>query len=267
MTNVVKISTGAGILTVLQDGTDCLPMAMFLNVRQPAAENVTIPINAFLYQTAGRNVLIDSGLGPSSDAGHLQQLLAAANVSPAQIDTVFCTHLHPDHIGGLLDDGACVFANAQLYLHREEVAFWGADALYAAAPAPFKAVIDGARAVLAGYASRIVLFEDGAEIAPEAFVMHLPGHTPGHSGLQLGPVGHAQVMLWADIVHASTLQLAQVDVGVVFDADPGQAQATRRAILQRVADSDILLAGGHLPGIGRIERTAEGYRFAPLPQN
>jgi glyoxylase-like metal-dependent hydrolase (beta-lactamase superfamily II) len=228
---------------------------------------VTIPINAFLYQVAGRNVLIDSGLGGSLDAGKLQQLLAAAKVSPMQIDTVFCTHLHPDHIGGLLAGGACVFANAQLYLHKAEAAFWQADALYAAAPAPFRVVIDGARAVLAAYANRIVLFEDGAEIAPEAFAVHLPGHTPGHSGLQFGPAGNAQLLLWADIVHASALQLAHTDVGIVFDADPAQAMAPRRLILQRVADSGLLLAGGHLPGIGRIERADGGYRFAPLTQS
>ncbi len=272
MSKLPQCAAGDGILTVLCDGTDRLPVDLLLNLdRENATPYLTqvqdgmieIPINAFLYQTAGRNILIDGGgAGLNPGLGALPRHLDALGLAADQIDTLYCTHLHPDHTGGLLQDGAPVFTRATMRMHHAEPDFWQDATLYENAPAEFRAVIDGARAVLDAYAGQIEVFSDGDEIAPDAVAVHLPGHTPGHCGLRLGTAA-TELLVWADIVHVAALQLALPDTSIVFDADPALAAATRKRLLDQVADTGLRIAGGHLPGVGRIERDPHGYVFQP----
>lgn len=269
MRKPLQFDIGKGKLTLLLDGTDRLPCELFNPIpaaaKNPASsqeENtIEIPINAFLYQVNGRNILIDAGgkdLAPT--LGDVPDLLAELAINPEEIDTIFCTHLHPDHIGGLLQEGAPVFPNAKMRIHRQEVDFWTRPEVRENAPPPFQALIDGACAVVAAYSDQIQTFEDGAEIAPDAIAVHLPGHTPGHSGLRIGPT-ETGVLIWADIVHAAALQLSAPDTSILFDVDPELAALTRRKLLDQIADTDLRIVGGHLPGLGKIQRAAEGYLF------
>lgn len=209
-------------------------------------------LNAFVIETAGRTVLVDAGVaGRMGDrTGRVPDNLAAAGFAPGDIDTVFVTHLHPDHIAGLLDGGGARFSDATLRVHRADRDHFAGD--------------DLPDAVLAAY--EVETFAAGIDIAPGLRALPLPGHTPGHSGLEIAD-GDATLLLWTDIVHIAPVQLANPDVGTTFDVDPDQARATRKALLDRVSADATPVLGSHVtfPGAGVIERLAGGFALRPLP--
>jgi glyoxylase-like metal-dependent hydrolase (beta-lactamase superfamily II) len=208
--------------------------------------------NAFVILAPGQTpVLVDCGGGHLDPMfGGLIPALRAEGLTPADIGTLFLTHLHADHCGGALDrDGAPVFPTARVLLHRAEAAHW------AGAETP------GGRFLVA-YQSRITPCDDGAGIAPGVTLWPLPGHTPGHSGLLIG----TDAALAGDIIHAETLQLADPAIGTRYDVDPDRARLTRRAALNRLASEGRVWGGGHILWPAPLTRiTAAGAGFARQP--
>ncbi|WP_153769667.1 MBL fold metallo-hydrolase [Labrenzia sp. CE80] len=226
-----------------------------------------LPINAFLLNTGEKLVLVDAGssdqMGPT--LGRLGGALAAAGVAPEQIDAVLITHMHPDHLFGVLKpDGSKAFENAELLLPETDYRFWFDDAALNAAPDAFKPFFLGARKSADAYAANQTLFGSGKELLPGVTSVDLAGHTPGHVGFRVDS-GDDGLFIIADAVHVSSLQFAQPDWGIAFDTDPAQAAKTRRKVLDEVSSDGHLVAGSHLPfpGFGHVARSGDGYRFAP----
>jgi glyoxylase-like metal-dependent hydrolase (beta-lactamase superfamily II) len=117
---------------------------------------------------------------------------------------------------------------------------------------------------VAPYGERFSTFE-GGEITAGITVVPLPGHTPGHSGFRIHDGGHS-LLIWGDVSHVPDLQSRRPDVGMVFDADPVEARATRRAAFVAAADSGELIGGMHLlfPGFIHVARDGDVFRFVPL---
>jgi glyoxylase-like metal-dependent hydrolase (beta-lactamase superfamily II) len=235
-----------------------------------------ITVNAFLLhlgeqagaeQAGGEQlVLVDSGcggiMGPS--LGLLTENLAAMGVAPDTIDTVLLTHLHPDHIGGLVDtEGKALLPNAELIVHEAELLFWQDDAVLAQASGDNVGFIQLARGVLAAYQGRVRAVGAG-EVLPGVAAVPEPGHTPGHTGWLIGSGGDA-LLIWGDIVHMPGVQFARPGAGMGFDIDGAQAIATRQRIMDMVATDRLPVAGMHLdfPAFGHVVRAAEGYAFVP----
>jgi glyoxylase-like metal-dependent hydrolase (beta-lactamase superfamily II) len=221
--------------------------------------------NAFLAKGRGRTVLVDAGprdlFGPT--AGHLAEALAETGTAPAAIDTIFVTHMHPDHIAGLVSaGGAATFPNAELVMAEAERAFWSDPARFSGDDtlAAWQALTG---AVLGAYGERLRTIAMDGEIVPGLTALPLPGHTPGHCGVRLDS-GDASFVHMGDIVHAQTLQLADPSIGVVFDVDPAAAQAARRGLLDMLASDGALCSGGHIlqPALGRVTRRDGGFAFA-----
>ena len=279
---VLRLKLGDAIVTALLDGSIDLPLALFPRTDEPEAaallerEFAQMPVraalNAFLVQQAGRTVLIDTGaatgLGPS--LGRLPAALAAAGIDPASIDAVAMTHLHPDHVNGLLAPGGqAAFPNAELVLHAAEHAFWTDDGARARTPADLQPFFDAARAGIAPYATRTrLLSRTGDTVIPGVTALPLPGHTPGHTGYRVASNGR-DLLIWGDIVHAPTLQFARPDWGIAFDVDMDDAAATRLRTMAMVAADRVLIAGMHLdfPAFGHVQvgTEARSYRFVPMP--
>lgn len=217
-------------------------------------------VNAFLVQTDGKNVLIDTGLGGGL-GGEIVHSLALLNISPADIDIILITHMHFDHIGGLLDNGKAVFPKAILKISNVEQAFFLAPNSVNARNNQF-INFDAAKAVAAAYAGRLQGFDFGAEVAPGITAINAVGHTPGHTAFMLESQSR-KLLVWGDTVHAIALQLPHPEISPVYDYDPEAAAFARKTILERVSTEHIPVAGMHIPfpGVGYVEKAAVGYSF------
>lgn len=223
-----------------------------------------ITINAFLMHLGERLVLVDSGCGGAMGPalGRLAENLAAMGVAPEAIDTVLLTHLHPDHVGGLVDAaGTALLANAELVVHAAEPPFWRDDAVLAQAAEQERGFIQLARAVLDAYRGRVRLVASG-EVLPGVSAVPEPGHTPGHTGWLVAS-GSEQLLIWGDIVHMSGVQFARPGAGMGFDIDGAQAIATRQRIMDMAATDRLAVAGMHLdfPAFGHVACAGDGYAF------
>lgn len=224
------------------------------------------PINAFVLDTPTGPVLFDAGAGSSlgPGSGHLQGALKAAGYDARDIRAVLVTHMHPDHVGGLVDaDGGAAFPCAELVLPQAEWEFCNDQATPSSVPAAMEPFLRLARAAGLAYGSRRRLFAaTETEVWPGVRSVPLAGHSPGHTGYLVGS-GDEGLLVWGDVVHAAPLQMARPEVGYLYDWDPELATAVRRRMLAEAARSGTMVAGMHLPfpGFGHVVEDGSSYRF------
>lgn len=226
---------------------------------------------AFLVNTGNKLVLVDTGaakvFGPT--LGQVLSNLKAAGYDPAQVDTVLLTHLHGDHVGGLLTpEGQPAFPNAQVYAAKADADFWLSPASLAKAPDDKKMYFKAPQDATAPYikAGHFKTFEGTAEIQPGIKPVEEHGHTPGHTGYLFESKGQ-KLLIWGDVVHNAAVQFPQPKVTIEFDNDQAKALATRMKLFGWTAKDALLVAGAHLPfpGIGHVR--AEGknsYTWVPI---
>lgn len=206
-----------------------------------------------LIDTGKERVLADTGLG----FGGLMQSLKQANVSPESIDVVAISHMHPDHIGGLIKDGKPNFPNAKYVAGAVEYNFWqklGEGNL----------VSDMVAKQVTPLAEKMTFIDDGNSIASGITAMASFGHSPGHFCLHLESNGE-QLVLTADLANHYIWSFARPDWHFKFDADAEKAVTSRRKILGMLAADKTPMIGYHMPfpGIGYVEERGNGFRFVP----
>lgn len=225
-------------------------------------------VNAYLIDAGGTRTLVDAGTGTvfGPTLGQLAANMAALDVDPASVDRVFVTHLHPDHIGGLVTESGNPFPNASLVAAQADIDFWTSAEIKSQAPKDFQGFFDLATAAHGSFGDKVEGVSGEADLGNGMTAMPLPGHTVGHTGLMLESEG-ASLLIWGDIVHVPPVQFARPDVTIGFDTDQDTARATRIRLLDQVATDSIQVAGMHIgfPGVGYLERAGEGYRFVPAP--
>jgi glyoxylase-like metal-dependent hydrolase (beta-lactamase superfamily II) len=218
--------------------------------------------NPVVVDTGKNKVLFDTGLGPQAQAGapigRLLENLKNAGYSPSDIDTVFITHGHPDHVQGMTDaSGKPVFDKAQFVMGGVDFDFWTKPA-QGAVSAPIAKNI-------APFKDRFKLIKSGDEIVPGITSIDSPGHTPGHQSALLAS-GSSQMMLFGDAAGHYLLSLMYPEAYLGFDADKAVVVATRAKLFDRVASEKMLVTGYHFPfpAVGYIrKRAAGGYEFVP----
>lgn len=199
-------------------------------------DGVPSSISCFLLQIEGKTILIDAGLG--APFSQLQPKMSELNVKPDELDLIYITHLHPDHIGGLLKDDTVVFPHAELYINRVEVDTWlsmeGERSMLA-------------KKVLAAYKDHLHCFNAGDTLPGGVQTIAAYGHTPGHTLFQKD-----SILVIADLIHGAALQMEHPEFCPFFDMAPVMATETRVRILQYARENKLTMYGMHLPNPGNI---------------
>lgn len=267
-------------ITALLDGTHPFPVETVMTDVSPqhvqrdlARDQLAVPlqgsINAFLINTGTALILVDTGAGLlyGDCCGRLMANLRAAGYQPGQVDQVLLTHLHKDHVGGILLDGKMAFPNATLRVNQADADYWLSTASQASAPAFLTTFFDAARAATAPYiaAGRFQPFGDHAEVAPGIRASTARGHTAGHTTFTVTSRGQT-LLLWGDIVHVAAIQLQEPGATVKYDTDAQAAAQVRRVLLARAASEHFLVGAAHIafPGLGHIRQNGTAYEWIPV---
>lgn len=263
---VTTLSDGhmQGSLQIVQDLDEAKSHAALAAEFRP--DPPVLSINAFVVRQGGRIALIDAGGGDiAPTCGRLAAALVQAGIDPATVDTVLLTHLHRDHVRGLVDEaGQMRFPNATLHAHQDDIDLW-LDPDRAAVTREFlRPQFAIATSSLAPYGDRLHAFRGEKELFPGVFSVELPGHAPGHCGFRIG-AGSESLLIWGDVMHIPEIQARHPEAALVFDWDPTQAVATRRRTLDMAATDRLLVAGMHLhfPAYAHIAPAGEGYAVVP----
>lgn len=217
--------------------------------------------NTFLIKINGQNVLVDAGRGEHGPrTGVTMQLLKAQRINPKSIKNILLTHMHPDHISGLLNsNGSAAFPNATLHVSHQEYNYWMLEATKLPTPTELQ------RKVIDVYTGKLKLFEFNAEVLPGIRADSAVGHTPGHTIFTITGDGKSLTII-ADTLHAAALQLSFPSSSAKYDLSPIAAATTRRDLLEALSRSKSIVVGSHIVEIGTVRRnsTADGYEIIPL---
>jgi len=194
--------------------------------------------------------------------------LAKIGIAPEDVKSVFITHAHADHIGGLVDtENKPAFPTAKIYIAQTEADFWtGADPDLSGMriPADGRGQFLGTiKKMLEGAKPNIVLVKPG-RLSPEVELIPAHGHTPGHAAFQV-TMGGEKLLVLGDAVHIYPLQFPHPEWTMAYDTDPKEAIRTRHKLFKQVANDRTLLTAYHLPfpGIGHVRAVGKAYQWVP----
>lgn len=262
---LAQIKIGRFEVTFLTDGYTDMPFKYFTGrtpeqVEKAAAgiftarkSGIRIAFNQYLINDGERLILVDSGpAGKIGRTGKLLSALETIGVNPTAIDAVILTHMHFDHISGLIAGGRVNFPNAEVYADRRDVTYFTDPAKRAGAPGFLKSSFDASAEVVRLY-PKLQQIDGEREITRGISIVDLTGHTPGHVGVRIEDGGDSLLLVSDTLFHPSVHPQA-ADVGFVFEQDPAAALTMRQRFFPRAAEEKALIAATHMPfpGLGRI---------------
>jgi glyoxylase-like metal-dependent hydrolase (beta-lactamase superfamily II) len=274
--DVRTFTLGEFSATALRDGTFQFPNdSKVLGVGRTPAEvaavlsgaglptdRLELSVQPLLIQTADRVMLFDTGAGTSMgpSGGRMLASMDAAGISPATVTDIFISHVHGDHVGGLVNAaGTSAFPSATIHISSPEWAFLKGMTAEAA-----KGVgIAQYAALMAAMTPKVAEFAPDADVIPGVVkAVAIKGHTPGHSGYRITS-GNRSLVYIGDAMHHFVVSVRRPDWTIAFDSDPATAQASRKTLLTESAANKQLLYAVHFPfpGIGRIERRGDGFNW------
>lgn len=269
---VLVISDGVLPITAstLATTTPSAELAGWLDGQFLPHDVVDWPLNVVVVRTGGRTILVDAGLGVEFPdfprAGQTVHRLEAAGIDPSAVTDVVLTHLHMDHIGGLLTDGLKARLRPDLRVHvaSREAEFWEKpDFTHTVMPQPIPDVLRRtATQFLSDYRGQLRPFETEYEVAPGVLISRTGGHTPGHSIVRLESRGE-RLTFAGDAVFAPGFDNPEWQNG--FEHDPQEAARVRVNLLREVAATGEALVATHLPfpSVCHVATAGDVFRCVP----
>ncbi|MDR6431321.1 MBL fold metallo-hydrolase [Brucella pseudogrignonensis] len=224
-------------------------------------------VNSFtpvLINTGKELVLFDTGMGAGAreaGQGKLISALEASGYKADDVSLVVLSHFHPDHIGGLIEDGKPAFANARYAAGQKEYDFWTDPARL---ETPAKGVAQLVDKNVKPLAEKITFIDDGKDVLSGIQAVGAYGHTPGHLAFRVESGGKS-LMLISDTANHSVITLQRPDWHVSFDIDKEMAAETRKRMFDMIATDKLPFIGYHMPfpSLAYLQRDGEGYRYVP----
>ena len=265
ISRVVEMEVTGGSRFILPDATRdaCKGYRWMFPHFMDDAGNLVMSIHALVIDTGARRIVVDTCIGNDKERdiptwSHLQTSfladLEAAGYPRESIDTVLCTHLHVDHVGWntMLVDGEWLptFPNARYLVGETEWRYW--DVREASA----QVLADSVRPVIDAGLVEFVAVDH--QVSAEVSLTPTPGHTPGHVSVRIASAGE-EALITGDCIH-HPCQMTRTDWCSSADSDQGQGRETRETLLERMADTDVLMIGTHFatPTAGHVKRRAAG---------
>ncbi|MDD5022333.1 MAG: MBL fold metallo-hydrolase [Endomicrobiaceae bacterium] len=200
-------------------------------------------ITAFLAVTPDAKILFDTGSEPKILIRRLNEI----KIEPEDINFICITHMHPDHIGGLINiNEVPVFPHATIFISEREADYNTNNKIFDI------------------YGDKIKIFDTNEEIIKGIKPIQAYGHTSGQTMYKVTTKGRS-ILFWGDILHAP-VQFTKPDIYTHYDNNPKETVGVRKNILKQVANDKTIVAGAHLayPAIGTVSKTKDGYKFIPL---
>lgn len=267
-------------VTAIQDGKVALPMNKLLsNIAANRLEKefkrsglqtpTETTVNAYLINTGPKLVLIDAGaaslFGPT--LGKLASNLKASGYSPEQVDEIYVTHLHNDHIGGITADSKVAFPNAIVRADQHDLDFWLSKENLEKTPADSKGFFEGPIATFAPYQkeNKVKPFEGDTQLIDGIKAVNSHGHTPGHTVYLVESKGE-KLLIVGDLIHVGAIQFADPTVTIQFDSNNKEAFAQRSKFFKKAASEGMIVGAAHIafPGLGRLREDKKGFDWLPL---
>ena len=232
------IQVGSVNVTWIQDNAGDRPMArsLFPDAGDALIDSLSLrdgvpsTVSVFVVKTDSVVILFDTGLGAADS--RLQAGLKSLGMEPAGVRYLYLTHMHGDHIGGMLTaEGEVVFPNAEVYVSKPEHDYW-----MTASSNP------RAAKTLEAYRNKLHLFAFGDTLPGGVAAMEAVGHTPGHTVFQVG-----RLLVVGDLFHGLALQLAHPEICATYDMDKEKAVETRKRFIRYAQENELTMAGMHLP--------------------
>ena len=230
-----------------------------------------IPFTTLMVNTGPRLIAFDAGTGGqfgslAPQSGTFLRNLDAAGIDPGDVDAIYISHFHPDHINGIkTKDNALVFPNASINVPEAEWAFWMDDSNIGKVSDAIEPTFKNARRIFGDIGKDVQRFRSGQEVESGITSIAAPGHTPGHTAYAIAS-GNQSMLFLGDVAFNAAVIVRHPELQPVVAIDGNQAVATRKTMLDRAASDKLRTHGYHwsFPGSGYIVKTADGYDLVPI---
>lgn len=260
----------------LSDGHFNMPSEMFLGTPQSLRDTLGNPAqiaaNTYAHRSGDRTFLFDAGAGSSDfikqsfpTVSKLPEDLKSAGIEASSVTDIVITHMHPDHVGGLVIGNKAAFPNASIHIAQAEWHFWNAEGFSTTAPEGMRAMVALVQRISDLIEPNVLLHSGSSNLGGGVNVITAPGHTPGHTAIVLDG-GREQLILVGDLTMHEDVHFANPNYGWALDVDGEMAVRTRKSMLDMITTDSLLMGAAHVtkPGLGHVERKGNGYRFVAI---